>query len=37
MKLYSSSISGNSYKVRLLLSQLGIACTIIEVDIIPMR
>lgn len=34
MKLYSSPISGNSYKVRLLLSQLGIPCTIVTVDIL---
>ena len=34
MKLYSSPISGNSYKVRLLLSQLGIPCTIVAVDIL---
>lgn len=34
MKLYSSPISGNSYKVRLLLSQLGIPCATIEIDIL---
>ena len=34
MKLYNSAISGNSYKVRLLLSQLGIPCTIIPIDIL---
>lgn len=34
MKLYSSAISGNSYKVRLLLSQLRISCEIIEIDIL---
>ena len=34
MKLYNSSISGNSYKVRLLLHQLGIPCDMIEIDIL---
>src|SRR5215468_2007458 len=34
MKLYNVAYSGNSYKVRLLLAQLGIACEIIEVDIL---
>ncbi len=34
MKLYDSAISGNSYKVRLLLSQLGIPCTIMPIDIL---
>jgi hypothetical protein len=34
MKLYNSAISGNSYKVRLLLNQLGIPCQIIEIDIL---
>jgi glutathione S-transferase len=34
MKLYNVAYSGNSYKVRLLLSQLGIPCEIIEVDIL---
>jgi glutathione S-transferase len=34
MKLFSVAYSGNSYKVRLLLAQLGIACEIIEVDIL---
>ncbi len=34
MKIYDSAISGNSYKVRLLLRQLGTPCTIIEVDIL---
>jgi len=34
MKLYNVAYSGNSYKVRLLLAQLGIACAIIEVDIL---
>lgn len=34
MKLYDSKISGNSYKVRLLLAQLGIPCTIIPIDIL---
>lgn len=33
MKLYNVACSGNSYKVRLLLSQLGIPCEIIEVTI----
>ena len=34
MKLYNVAYSGNSYKVRLLLGQLGIPCEIIEVDIL---
>ncbi len=34
MKLYNVTYSGNSYKVRLLLAQLGMACEIIEVDIL---
>jgi glutathione S-transferase len=34
MKLYDSAISGNSYKVRLLLSQLGIPYTIVPIDIL---
>jgi glutathione S-transferase len=34
VKLYNVAYSGNSYKVRLLLSQLGIPCEIVEVDII---
>ena len=34
MKLYNVAYSGNSYKVRLLLSQLGISCELIEVDIL---
>lgn len=34
MKLYNVAYSGNSYKVRLLLSHLGIPYEIIEVDII---
>jgi len=34
MKLYNVAYSGNSYKVRLLLSQLGIPCEFIEVDIL---
>jgi glutathione S-transferase len=34
MKLYNVAYSGNSYKVRLLLSQLGIPCEVIEVDIL---
>jgi glutathione S-transferase len=33
MRLYNVAYSGNSYKVRLLLAQLGIAYEIIEVDI----
>ena len=34
MKLYNVAYSGNSYKVRLLLAQLGLVCEIIEVDIL---
>jgi glutathione S-transferase len=34
MQLYNVRYSGNSYKVRLLLSNLGISCDIIEVDIL---
>jgi glutathione S-transferase len=34
MKLYNVAYSGNSYKVRLLLAQLGIPCEMIEVDIL---
>lgn len=34
MKLYNVAYSGNSYKVRLLLSHLAIPCEIIEVDIL---
>ena len=34
MKLYNVAYSGNSYKVRLLLAQLGIPCESIEVDIL---
>ena len=34
MKLYSVSYSGNSYKVRLLLAHLGLACEIVEIDIL---
>ena len=34
MKLYNVAYSGNSYKVRLLLVQLGLPCEIIEVDIL---
>jgi glutathione S-transferase len=34
MRLYNVAYSGNSYKVRLLLAHLGIACEIIEVDIL---
>jgi glutathione S-transferase len=34
MKLYNVAYSGNSYKVRLLLSQLGIPSEIVEVDIL---
>jgi glutathione S-transferase len=34
LKLYDSAISGNSYKVRLLLNQLKIPCTIVPIDIL---
>jgi glutathione S-transferase len=34
MKLYNVAYSGNSYKVRLLLAQLGLACDMIELDIL---
>jgi glutathione S-transferase len=34
MKLFNVAYSGNSYKVRLLLSQLAIPCEIVEVDIL---
>jgi glutathione S-transferase len=34
MKLHNVAYSGNSYKVRLLLAQLGIPCEIVEVDIL---
>jgi len=34
MKLYNVAYSGNSYKVRLLLSHLGISYEIVEVDIL---
>ena len=34
MKLYDSAISGNSYKVRLLLSHLGRPCEIVPIDIL---
>jgi len=34
MKLYNVAYSGNSYKVRLLLNQLGTVCEIVEVDIL---
>ena len=34
MKLYNVAYSGNSYKVRLLLAQVGIACDIVEIDIL---
>ncbi len=34
MKLFNVAYSGNSYKVRLLLAQLGIPCEIVEVDIL---
>ena len=34
MRLYNVSYSGNSYKVRLLLAQLGIPCEIVDVDIL---
>ena len=34
MKLFNVAYSGNSYKVRLLLAQLDLACEIVEVDIL---
>ena len=34
MKLYNVAYSENSYKVRLLLAQVGIACDIVEIDIL---
>ena len=34
MRFYNVAYSGNSYKVRLLLAQLGIPCDIVEVDIL---
>jgi glutathione S-transferase len=34
MRLYNVAYSGNSYKVRLLLAQLGIPCELVEVDIL---
>ena len=34
MKLYNVAYSGNSYKVRLLLAQIGIPCELVEVDIL---
>jgi glutathione S-transferase len=34
MKLYNVAYSGNSYKVRLLLAQLGIPCEIVDIDIL---
>src|SRR5262245_24394157 len=34
MKLYNVAYSGNSYKVRLLLAQLGIPCEIVEINIL---
>jgi glutathione S-transferase len=34
VKLYNVAYSGNSFKARLLLSQLGIPCGIVEVDIL---
>ncbi len=34
MKLYDSAISGNCYKIRLLMSQLGIPCTTVPIDIL---
>jgi glutathione S-transferase len=37
VKLYNVAYSGNSYKVRLLLAQLGISCEIVEVDILKGR
>lgn len=33
MRLYSNQLSGNSYKVRLLIAQLGLDCDVIHVDI----
>jgi len=34
MRLFNVAYSGNSYKVRLLLAQLGIPCEIVEIDIL---
>ena len=34
MRLYNSSISGNCYKIRLLLSQLGLPYETVEIDIL---
>ena len=34
MKLYNVAYSGNCYKVRLLLAQLGVPCEIVEVNIL---
>jgi glutathione S-transferase len=34
LKLYNVTYSGNAYKVRLLLNQLGVPCEIVEVDIL---
>jgi glutathione S-transferase len=34
MKLYNVAYSGNSYKVRLLLAQVGIPCEVIEINIL---
>src|SRR5689334_13852862 len=35
VRLYESTIpSGNAYKVRLLLAQLGMACEVVELDIL---
>ena len=34
MRLYNVAYSGNSYKVRLLLAQLGIPCEIVEINIL---
>jgi glutathione S-transferase len=34
VKLYNVAYSGNSYKVRLLLAQLGIPCEVIEINIL---
>jgi glutathione S-transferase len=34
VKLYNVAYSGNSYKIRLLLAHLGLACEIVEVDIL---
>ena len=33
MRLYDNALSGNTYKIRLLIAQLGIDCERVEVDI----